>query len=216
MALMKAPLPPATWHGDIETVSPHVVRITTPDVAGTGFMVYRGKAKIGVMTAAHVVRDAHAWNQTITIHHEAFPDGSVEIGPEKRQLLLHHSKDSAFMVVPLPDGIGDALPKKPIELLPIEKAVKSGVEVGWLGYPYLAPGTLCFFAGRVSAFDGNQYLVDGIAIGGVSGGPAFYNTGTERGPVILGSITAYRPARRGSEVLPGLMVVDEVGWARIS
>jgi hypothetical protein len=78
----------------------------------------------------------------------------------------------------------------------------------------LVPGTLCFFCGHISsAYAQSRYFIDGVAIGGVSGGPAFYHSEDDDGIRIVGSITAYTPAKSGGESLPGLMVADEVGWA---
>lgn len=81
-----------------------------------------------------------------------------------------------------------------------------GVELGWLGFPRVASDQLCFFSGRVSAIREDHFLVDGTAIHGVSGGPAFCIT--EDGPKLLGSITAYLPNRVEEDItLPGLSLV---------
>ncbi len=59
------------------------------------------------------------------------------------------------------------------------------------------------------SFSGDEaYLVDGVAINGVSGGPAFAIVGKEI--VIMGVVTAYVPNRATGEVLPGLAVVRSV------
>jgi hypothetical protein len=86
-----------------------------------------------------------------------------------------------------------------------------GVEVAWLGYPAIAEYTLCFFSGNVSAFQEfrNAYLIDGVAINGVSGGPVMYST-TADGVQIVGSITAYRANRATGETLPGLSIAQDV------
>ena len=80
-----------------------------------------------------------------------------------------------------------------------------GVEVGWLGYPAIAQHTLSFFSGNVSAWQEyrNAYLIDGVAINGVSGGPVLFST-TADGVQIVGSISAYRASRAAGESLPGL------------
>jgi len=89
--------------------------------------------------------------------------------------------------------------------------LKVGNEVGWLGYPAIAGSSqLCFFGGKISAFMGDQqaYLVDGVAINGVSGGPAFYNGGEK--VVLMGVLSAYIPNRSTGEALPGLAVARDV------
>ena len=53
--------------------------------------------------------------------------------------------------------------------------------------------------------------MDGVAINGVSGGPAFHLTTVENMPVIImGVMSAYVPNRATGEVLPGLSVVRGV------
>ena len=41
-----------------------------------------------------------------------------------------------------------------------------GSEIGWLGFPSVAPHDLCFFSGNISARQEYRkaYLVDGVAI----------------------------------------------------
>ena len=83
------------------------------------------------------------------------------------------------------------LPEIPIQLRPIESRLQLDVDVGWLGDPAVT-GTLCFFSGSVSAFQKkrNAYLIDGVAISGVSGGPVLHSHPTD-GVQIVGSITEY-------------------------
>ena len=52
--------------------------------------------------------------------------------------------------------------------------------------------------------DLRTYLVDGVAINGVSGGPVFYTT--TKGIEVIGSVSAYLPNRVG--VTPGLAMVS--------
>lgn len=208
------------WHTHIQTMRPHVVRVTTPGSSGTGFIVRSHDQVIQIITAAHVVRDAHAWEQSITVHHSAFEGGSVQLTPDiEKRVVFHNFLDSACLGFALPNLIGNAFPEEPIELVPPGETIKEGVEVGWLGYPYLAPGgTLCFFSGHISARLEGRYFVDGVAVHGVSGGPAFYfdlGSTSDNIPArlrILGSITAYSPDRASRDVLPGLMVADNASW----
>jgi len=53
------------WQESIDSVTPYVVKILTPYGSGTGFMISHGKNKniCGIATAAHVVEQAHYWEQ---------------------------------------------------------------------------------------------------------------------------------------------------------
>jgi hypothetical protein len=91
--------------------------------------------------------------------------------------------------------------------------LKVGNEIGWLGFPAIHTANLCFFSGKISAWINVQsaYLVDGVAINGVSGGPAFHLTGADDNPVVvMGVVSAYIANRATGEVLPGLSVVRDV------
>ena len=122
-------------------------------------------------TAGHVVRNAHAWGQRITLYNDAFQKPLVLHADDRRFLHLHESMDSALVGGRIPKGIGEAFPKEPIKLLPAAKFVKPGVEVGWLGYPAFVPSNSpCFFSGHISEYINRRYFIDGVAIGGVSGG----------------------------------------------
>jgi len=69
-----------------------------------------------------------------------------------------------------------------------------------------------FFSGHISCYRENEddYLVDGNAINGVSGGPAFYVDSKTSETKICGVVTAYIPNRATGEALPGLCVVTSV------
>lgn len=72
----------------------------------------------------------------------------------------------------------------------------------------LFPGKSLLLSGRISAWVGAEsaYLVDGVAINGVSGGPAFIIDGA----TVIGVVSAYIPNRATGEPLPGLAVVRDV------
>jgi hypothetical protein len=95
-------------------------------------------------------------------------------------------------------------------VIPEGKIKKVGVELGWVGFPAVSPRSLCFFSGRVSARMRNDktYLVDGVAINGVSGGPAFSCSGNA--VELVGVVSAYIANRATGEILPGLAVVQDV------
>jgi hypothetical protein len=80
--------------------------------------------------------------------------------------------------------------------------MKVGVTLGWMGFPAIAPDELCFSQGSVSAFlEGESaYHLDGVAVSGVSGGPAF-----STGPQLAGIVSAYLPNRQPGGMFPGLL-----------
>lgn len=98
-----------------------------------------------------------------------------------------------------------------IPLLPVDKPISLGCEVGWLGFPAIEPYTMCFFTGSISAHrsDRNAYLIDGVAINGISGGPVIYSTDAD-GVSIVGVMTAYRANRTSGDALPGLSIAQDV------
>ena len=76
----------------------------------------------------------------------------------------------------------------------------------------MAEAELCFFHGFISGYfnDPPTYLVDGVAINGVSGGPAFDNR-----VHIIGLVSAYIPNRVDRQTtLPGLMALIPINAIR--
>jgi hypothetical protein len=123
-------------------------------------------------------------------------------------IYIDHSNDSAVVLF-LKGEL--QLPESPIALLPMDEPCSIGSDVGWLGYPQIEARTLCFFAGTVSARqeDRRAYLIDGVAINGVSGGPVFHCPNPERA-VIIGCVSAYHANRVPGETLPGLLRAQDV------
>ena len=100
---------------------------------------------------------------------------------------------------------------KPINLLPSASVIPVGIEVGWLGFPGVAPDDLCFFSGKISARQESRkaYFIDGVAINGVSGGPVIHTSEAD-GIQILGIVSAYWPNWATGEPLPGLLIAQDV------
>ena len=193
----------------VDIVRPHVVRILTPRGSGTGFLLFNSKTAgfVAVATAAHVVSSSHFWEEPIRIHHFATA-ATILTRAGDRAVLIDNFKDVATIMFS-PGNM--QLPNDPLPLSAKDTHVKVGVEIGWLGFPAVA-SELCFFSGRVSAYEDlrQRYLVDGVAINGVSGGPTFKAEDT--GVSIMGAVSAYLPntATSTGQVLPGLSVVADV------
>jgi len=196
------------WHEAIDQIEPHIFRIYTPEASGTGFLVSRSNVTkvCALATAAHVVSRAHYWEQPIRINH-----------PQSGRTLLLRSDERAININPDLDTASLVFSNSEFELpessLPLMKAgyyLRPGVEMGWLGFPAIPQAELCFFSGRISAYQetGSMYLVDGVAINGVSGGPAFRPTIDTA--ELIGLVSAYIPNRATGDILPGLSVVLSV------
>ena len=194
------------WHVIFENVTPHIVRISTPRGSGTGFLLGRSPAGkfTGIATAAHVINEAHLWHEPIRIEH--ISSGQViflEHG--KRGIKVDQNFDAA--AIAFDSSLLKDLPSTPIPLLPQDKYLKIGNEVAWLGFPGNGMGNLCFFAGRVSSFLQKEqgYLLDGVIINGVSGGPVIANN-FDGSFCFFGVVSAYRPNMNSGAALPGLGV----------
>ena len=103
------------------------------------------------------------------------------------------------------------LPSELIELIPLGTPLSIGNEVSWLGFPAIEPYTLCFFSGNISAWQEfrKAYLIDGVAINGVSGGPVTFLNSTDV-VQIVGIVSAYRANRAAGDALPGLLYAQDV------
>jgi hypothetical protein len=55
----------------------------------------------------------------------------------------------------------------------------------------------------------DSYLIDGVAINGVSGGPVFAEI-LPNTPEIVGTISAYMPNRQRGDALPGMLQAHDV------
>jgi hypothetical protein len=150
----------------------------------------------------HVINHAHYWEEPIRIEHVA--SGKVLFLRHNDSAINTDSEtDTAAIIFERKDII---VPDDDVPLTPKDKHFKAGVEIGWLGYPAIPQASLCFFSGCISAWIEKEsaYLIDGVAINGVSGGPAFM------GGVLVGVVSAYIPNRATGEPLPGLAVVRSV------
>ena len=198
------------WFTKLKSITPYIFKIATPGGSGTGFQLFFNNRGIcGIATAYHVIDHAYEWEEAIRVtHHESQKSKVLKV--ESRVIWAYPDKDLAFIIFGK-----EALPiaETPPKLIDPKTTLKQGVEIGWLGFPSVAPpNELCFFAGYTSAYlkQSVSYLVDGVAINGVSGGPAFYSAPGSGEPRICGVVTAYMPNRTYGESLPGLCIVRSV------
>jgi hypothetical protein len=200
------------WFALTDKLAPSVVKIETPTGKGTGFLCAYNESKTiaAIATAYHVVEDVDKWQQPIRFrvgdNDILVLEADRVIWPDKDQ-----ATDSAVIIVPSAKLNVLDLPKDPIPLLPSDKHLRVGVEVAWLGYPGIGPQTLCFFSGKISAWQPIQdrYLIDGVVIHGVSGSPVFFRA-SDTEVQVIGTITQYIANRLTGESLPGLSVAQNV------
>lgn len=192
----------AEWFSSIDDIRKSLFRIATPKGIGTGFHLFVSENLCGIATAYHVLSHSYEWEDPIKlIHHES---GSTRIlRPDERYIYTLPGKDLAFIICEK----GELELPQPFDLIAEDMHVTQGVELGWCGFPAVAPIHLCFFTGHVSAWlpDEEAYLIDGVVINGVSGGPAFSK---ER--QLCGVVQAYIPNRAAGEALPGLCLIRDV------
>jgi len=201
-----------SWHRVYSKVEPYIVSIGTPDGSGTGFLfAYNADGSIAAFaTAAHVVAHAYDWKHPIKIRHYQSKH-EFFITDDNRVILIDRQRDSASILVRVKHVEEANLPKETLPLQAPGMMMKVGVELGWAGFPAIAYPSLCMFTGRVSAYLGrsNSYLIDGVAIHGVSGGPVVSDK-LQAAPQLIGTVSAYMPNRVGGDALPGLLRVQDV------
>lgn len=199
------------WQRAVEEVSPYVLRLSTPDHAGTAFLFAFGAdgGLCGFATAAHALSQPDLWEQPIRIEHAS--GYSRLIRATERSIVIDDDTDTAALVILRDDA---PFPETLLPSTPESVHLKTGEEVGWVGYPGVAAARdlLCFFSGRISAWvpARRAYLVDGVAISGVSGGPAFY-VDDEGRTTLMGVVSAYLPNKAVGAPLPGLSLVQHIG-----
>ncbi len=118
------------WHEAIEQIEPFVVKISTTQVSGTGWLVsISDKTQYcAIATAAHVINHAHYWEEPIRISQPASKK-SLLLHPQERVILLNSSVDSAGIFI---DRSNLLLPPKVPELIPVDKYLASlKVNIVW-------------------------------------------------------------------------------------
>ncbi|MGB8798977.1 MAG: trypsin-like peptidase domain-containing protein, partial [Candidatus Aquilonibacter sp.] len=200
------------WFQAVARVRPYLVKIETPGGHGSGFLCLYNESKslCGIATAFHVISQADKWQQPIRIIHE---DSQIMFVKDDRRIILNDFKNDSAVILFDPTEL--ELPQKLLPLLPFDRTLKVGADVGWLGYPSVAPNTLCFFSGNISSCrlddDASEtYFIDGVAINGVSGGPVFTLPTGGGSPRIVGTISAYYPNNAAGRSLPGLAFAQGV------
>lgn len=190
-------------------IKPYIYKIMTPSGYGTGFQLfYSTSSKLcGIATAYHVISHEHNWEEPIKLVHFQTKK-SVMLKQADRAVIAFPDNDLAFIVF-----VGNETNKlESLSLVPKGRSVFPGIEIGWCGFPNIVSEELCFFRGVVSSYliKETTYLVDGVAINGVSGGPTFVYVPNENKLYLCGVISAYMPNRATGESLPGISFISSV------
>lgn len=164
-----------------------------------------------LVTALHVVQDVLGNDQPLDLVRS---DGSVisklVSGPVRIYPIGPPECDTALIEVPTKEPL---VTERELLPIPLETMLPRGAAIGWLGYPGLVFPELCFFHGVVSGYQERPpiYLVDGVAINGVSGGPAF-----DRSGLVVGLVSAYLSNQIApGTTLPGLMIITPLNLVRL-
>lgn len=185
--------------------------------AGTCFAVSVGRASWSqsphymFATAWHVVEDIAGSDESLYM---IAADGKTvceaKAGCYAIFPLGSEAFDTALVMVRSPEEIVSQS-----DLLPIfgpESQMPRGTEIGIVGFPGIVGSEFCFFKGMISGYlhDPPTYLVDGVAINGVSGGPAFDNRAQ-----VIGLVSSYIPNQIDANMtLPGLTTLVPIGLVR--
>jgi hypothetical protein len=205
----------ADWTTVIPKIEPLCFQVHAGDSLGTAFAIGISHGDGGrhtmMATALHVVEGVLGNGKPIEL---ISSDGSViskqATGPLRIFPVGNPESDSALIEVPTKEPL---LTQEQLCGMPLETMLVRGTAVGWLGYPGFVFPELCFFRGVISGYQHEPpvYLIDGVAVNGVSGGPAFEKTG-----LLVGLVSAYLPNQiDASRTLPGLMILTPLNLIRM-
>ncbi|MBU0969261.1 MAG: serine protease [Proteobacteria bacterium] len=196
------------WSDAVNSSLACIVKIETPTGHGTGFLCFDTpkKSMVAIATAGHVIFHADKWMEPIRIYTH---DGSKSLllKANERHITMGNLTDSALILFSKAQTLFEKT--DPLPLLDQEYVLRVGTQVGWIGFPTLEPDTPCFFAGMISARKDTAYLIDGVAINGVSGGPVLYIDEQEQTRVV-GTVSAYRINKTTGDTLPGLLIAQDL------
>jgi hypothetical protein len=209
--------PELRWDEAVDRVSPSVYRLYAGRFAGTGFLIGLGRdPKNGdyyatIATAWHVLAALPGTTDELEI---VSADRKTVFTSAADQVGFYPLGDARYDtgLIVLRTGMRLADEKELLPLFPHDCVLARGADIGWLGFPGITEPELCFFHGHVSGYlnDPPTYLVDGVAINGVSGGPAFDNRAH-----VIGLVSAYMPNKVDeSTTLPGLMTLVPINAIR--
>ncbi|MFA5874633.1 MAG: trypsin-like peptidase domain-containing protein [Anaerolineales bacterium] len=209
--------PELPWDEVVDRVVKSLYRVYAGQSAGTCFLVSLGlthdktHAYAIFATAWHVVKDmVDSTDDIQLVSADKQKTFSSRTDLISFAALGNSLYDTALIIAKTGDPIvsqSDLLP-----ILPTDSMLARGAEIGWLGFPGVVEPEPCFFHGYISGYLRNPptYLVDGVAINGVSGGPAIDNRAH-----LIGLVSAYLPNRLDkTTTLPGMTALIPINAIR--
>lgn len=209
--------PELRWDEVVDRASPSVYRLYAGPYAGTGFLIGLGKDPQNgdsfamIATAWHVLEELPGTTDELEI---VSADRKTVFTSAADQIGFYPLGDARYEtgLIVLRTGKPLVDENELLPLFPYDSVLARGTDIGWLGFPGITEPELCFFHGHVSGYlnDPPTYLVDGVAINGVSGGPAFDNRAH-----VIGLVSAYIPNKVDEAMtLPGLMALVPINAIR--
>ncbi len=202
----------------VNRVSQFVVRVQTRQGYGTGFIFWKNQEICAIATAGHIIESATEpeWETPIRITQS---NGKlVHVYPHDRWVVPRINDLDAAVIVVRNNALD--IPRDLVPLYEGSPEITIGSRIGWLGYPALVDANILrpsFFSGVISNIfpdPVNQYVIDGVSIHGVSGGPVFCLPSEGSNTFIIGLITSYHvnrvPVGQNVEAWPGLLVSQSV------
>jgi len=195
-----------SWSQAVSQMKQNLVKVSTVGGGyGSGFLIpppEKAPGNLCVLTAFHAIKHAYETGATIVIE-SAVASGKIVLPSRARSVFVAVDRDQAIISF---NGPKDFEKLHTVTFLSKDRHCIPGVELGWLGFPGLkvSQNVPCFLSGHVSAYieEAEAYLVDGVSIHGLSGGPVFY---CDDGKVVLaGIVTNYFPNAVNNQAWPGL------------
>lgn len=194
------------WSQAASQMRQNLVKISTlGGIYGSGFLIPpppKAPGNLCAITAFHVIKQAYETGATIEIEHVG-ENKKISLPSLARSVFVVPDRDQAIISF---NGPRDFEKLHAVTFLSRNRHYNPGVELGWLGFPNLevAQDVVCFLSGHVSAYieDKEAYLIDGVSIHGLSGGPVFYCSDDR--VVMAGIVTNYYPNPVNNQAWPGL------------
>jgi len=141
------------WEDALTTILPSVCKITTHNGTGTGFILSVNGPEdsqiYGLATAYHVISTAYELDMPIRITHYSSNNFVVlKADPNSRIIYPIPNVDLAFILFNK-SSIGIDI--NPAKMMDPGSVTASGKEIGWAGFPSVAPALACFFHGYISS-----------------------------------------------------------------